>query len=458
MTSTSSPIVRFAPSPTGRLHIGNMRTALFNWLYAKKNGGQFVLRLDDTDQERSTQEFADGIVEDLAWMGIHPDRVEKQSSRFELYDEVAKKLRDAGLLYACYETPDEIDRRRKRLMARGLAPVYDRAALKLTQEERDALEAEGKKPHWRFLLPNFADTPFETRRTEVKFDDVLRGEQTVDLASMSDPVLVRGDGTYLYTLPSVVDDLDMGVTHVIRGGDHIANTGAQIAIFEAIGDVVPEFGHHNLLQDASGEGLSKRTGALSVMSLREDGLEPMSIASMATLTGTGQAIEACVSMEVLGETLDFTKVSKSNSKFDPADLVALNEKLLHDMSYTDAQPRLEAMECDLGEAFWEAARPNLSRFADVKQWADIVAGKFESAEIDAEDVDFLKEAKTLLPAAPWDASIWSTWTSALKEKTGRKGRGLFMPLRLALTGQGHGPELADLLPLIGSEETLRRLP
>jgi len=458
MTHSTSPIVRFAPSPTGRLHIGNMRTALFNWLYAKKNNGQFILRLDDTDQERSTQEFADGIVEDLAWMGITPDRTEKQSDRFELYDQAAKKLRDSGLLYACYETPDEIDRRRKRLMARGLAPVYDRAALKLTADERAAFEAEGRTPHWRFLLPNFADNPFETRRTEVKFDDVLRGEQTVDLASMSDPVLIRGDGSYLYTLPSVVDDLDMGVTHVIRGGDHIANTGAQIAVFNAISDVVPEFGHHNLLQNASGEGLSKRTGALSVMSLREDGLEPMSIASLATLTGTGQAIEVCQNLDVLGATLDFTKVSKSNSKFDPADLVALNEKLLHEMSFSVAQPRLVELDCDLGETFWEVARPNLSRFSDIKQWADIVAGKFESADIAPEDTEFLGTAKELLPQAPWDASIWSTWTSALKEKTGRKGRGLFMPLRLALTGQGHGPELADLLPLIGWEETLRRLP
>lgn len=263
MSTNSSPVVRFAPSPTGRLHIGNIRTALFNWLYAKKAGGKFVLRLDDTDVERSTQEFADGIVEDLAWLGIVPDRMEKQSGRFDLYDQAAEKLRGAGLLYPCYESSDEIERRRKRLMARGLPPVYDREALKLTEEQKAEFEAQGKKPHWRFLLPNFESSPFEIRRTEVHFDDGMRGKQTVDLGSMSDPVLIREDGTYLYTLPSVVDDIDMGITTIIRGGDHITNSGAQIAIFEALGGPVPGFAHHNLLQDASGDGLSKRTGALS---------------------------------------------------------------------------------------------------------------------------------------------------------------------------------------------------
>jgi len=458
MTNTSSPTVRFAPSPTGRLHIGNIRTALYNWLFAKKQAGSFILRLDDTDVERSTEEFARGIVDDLAWLGINPDRQEKQSDRFDVYDKAAEKLRAEGLLYPCYETPDEIDRRRKRLMARGLPPVYDRAGLKLTDDEKAAFEAEGRKPHWRFLLPNFADSPFETQRTEVRFDDVVRGEQVVDLASMSDPVLIRGDGTYLYTLPSVVDDIDMGVTHVIRGGDHITNTGAQIAIFKALGGPIPEFGHHNLLQDASGEGLSKRTGALSIASLKEQGLEPMSVASLATLIGTGQAVEECSNLDTLAEVFDPIKVSKSDAKFDASDLTALNEKLLHGLSYSDAKDRLETLGADRGEAFWEAVRENLVYFKDVAEWADIVDGKFDAIALEADDADFIATAKASLPADPWSDDVWSVWTGALKQETGRKGRQLFMPLRKVLTGKEHGPDLGKLLPVIGREGTLARLP
>lgn len=458
MTTDSAPTVRFAPSPTGRLHIGNIRTALFNWLFAKKNGGSFVLRLDDTDQERSTDEFAQGIIDDLKWLGIDPDRTEKQSSRFAEYDKAAEKLRAEGLLYPCYESPDEIDRKRKRLMARGLPPVYDRAALKLTDEQKQELEAEGHKPHWRFLLPNFADSPFETQRTEVRFDDVIRGEQTVDLASMSDPVLIRGDGTYLYTLPSVVDDIEFGVTHVIRGGDHVTNTGAQITIFDALGGPTPQFGHHNLLQDASGEGLSKRTGALSIASLNADGLEPMAVASLATLIGTGQPVEACTNLDELGALFDPTKVSKSDAKFDAEDLVNLNEKLLHEMSYSDAKARLAELDADLGEPFWLTVRANLCRFKDVSMWASIVNGDFETVSFDEDDTAFIAQAKTLLPDGPWGEDIWSAWTSALKEATGRKGKQLFMPLRQVLTGQAHGPDLGQLLPIIGREGTLRRLP
>ena len=457
MTNLPEPVVRFAPSPTGRLHIGNIRTALINWLFAKKNGGSFILRLDDTDRERSTEEFALGIVEDLNWLGINPDFQAKQSERFEKYDAAAAKLKEQRVLYPCYETPEEIERRRKRLMARGLPPVYDRSALKLTAEEKAELESQGKKPHWRFLLPNFAESPFETQRTEIKWDDVMCGEQTVDLASMSDPVLIRGDGTYLYTLPSVVDDLDMGVTHVIRGGDHITNTGAQIAIFEAVGGRSPIFGHHNLLTSADGEGLSKRKGALSLASLREDGLEPMAVASLATLIGTGQAVEACDSLKTLAETFDPSKVTRSAAKFDAADLVRLNEALLHNLAYDDAKPRLVALNADLGDAFWEAVRPNLSRFPDVRKWSAVVAGDFEPLAVESEDEEFIKLASELLPPDPWGENVWQEWTSALKEKTGRKGKALFMPLRKVLTGETHGPDLGQFLPVIGREGTLHRL-
>jgi glutamyl-tRNA synthetase len=458
MSNNTSPIVRFAPSPTGRLHIGNIRTALYNWLLAKKQNGQFVLRLDDTDQERSTAEFADGIVEDLAWLGIVPDRTEKQSDRFNVYDKVADDLRQKGLLYPCYETPDEIDRRRKRLMARGLPPVYDRAALKLSEEDKKSLEEQGQRPYWRFLLPNFTDTPFETQRTEIRFQDVLRGEQIVDLASMSDPVLIRGDGTYLYTLPSVVDDIDMGVTHVIRGGDHITNTGAQIAIFEAIGGPVPLFGHHNLLQDASGEGLSKRTGALSIASLRQAGYEAMAVASLATLIGTGQAVEACDDIAHLAKVFDPEKVSRSNAKFSVSDLDGLNDRLLHDMSYADAKPRLVDLQADLGEDFWLTIRANISRFKQAGEWAAIVEGHFDTLPPEQDDLAFLGQASASLPDAPWDTDTWPNWTAVLKEETGRKGRSLFMPLRKALTGRDHGPDMRQLLPVIGLERTRRRLP
>ncbi|MEP0944277.1 MAG: glutamate--tRNA ligase [Rhizobiaceae bacterium] len=453
-----TPTVRFAPSPTGRLHIGNIRTALYNWLFAKKQGGDFILRLDDTDVERSTDEFAQGIVEDLAWLGMVADRKEKQSDRFATYDAVADDLRAKGLLYPCYESASEIDRKRKRLMARGMPPVYDRAALKLSEEEKAELEAEGKQPHWRFLLPNFVEDPFATQRSEVRFEDVIRGEQTVDLASMSDPVLIREDGTYLYTLPSVVDDIDMGVTHVIRGGDHITNTGAQIAIFEAVGGPVPQFGHHNLLQDASGEGLSKRTGALSIASLREEGFEPMAVASLATLIGTGQAVEACEDIDMLAQVFDPSKVSKSNAKFSVSDLDGLNDKLLYGMEYSDAQPRLAAIEADLGEAFWQAVRPNIHRFEQVQQWGEIVEGRFDAQPVADEDQAFLFKAAELLPQEPWGEDVWPTWTSALKAETGRKGRQLFMPLRLALTGKDHGPDMRQLMPVIGFEGTRRRLP
>lgn len=457
MTDSNSTVVRFAPSPTGRIHIGNIRTALYNWLYAKKNDGQFILRLDDTDQERSTQEFADAISEDLNWLGIVPDRKEKQSDRIASYDEAAQKLREAGLLYPCYETPDEIDRRRKRQMARGLPPVYDRSALKLSKEEISEFEAQGRTPHWRFLLPNFEEDPFAPQRTEVKFEDVMRGEQTVDLASMSDPVLIRGDGTYLYTLPSVVDDIEMGVTHVIRGGDHITNTGAQIALFKAVGGTAPKFGHHNLLTDVTGDGLSKRKGALSISSLREDGLEPMSVSSLATLIGTGQSVEACTSMDHLAQVFLPEKVSRSPAKFDPAELLSLNEKLLHGMAYSSVQDRLIELSCDHGEAFWEAVKPNLSRFKNVALWGQIVDGSFEPLAIDDDDKEYISTASSILSKLIWSPDIWKELTGALKQETGRKGRALFMPLRKVLTGQEHGPDMAQFLPVIGQENALRRL-
>lgn len=453
--------VRFAPSPTGYIHIGNTRTALSNWLFAQKNGGKFILRYDDTDVERSKEEYAQAIAVDLDWLGITPDRVEYQSKRFDVYGKAVEKLKQAGLLYACYETADELERRRKLRLARRLPPVYGREGLKLTGEDKAAFEAEGRKPHWRFLLPNFDTDPFNTRRTDVHWDDLVRGPQTVDLASMSDPVLVREDGTYLYTLPSVVDDIDLGITHIIRGDDHVTNTGVQIAIFEALGAKAPVFGHHNLLTTISGEGLSKRTGALSVGSLREGGFEPMAVASLAVLIGTSESVSAAPNMESLAERFDLASISKSSAKFDPAELDTLNRVLLHEMPFSEAEPRLAALGIsgDKAEPFWLAVRGNLNRFKDSAHWWSIVDGELpETPAFSDEDRAFLREAFSLLPPAPWDHQTWKIWTEAVKAATGRKGKNLFMPMRLALTGQAHGPELADLLVLIGLERTLSRRP
>ena len=456
-----SVTVRFAPSPTGAIHIGNARTALFNWLFARKNGGKFILRFDDTDTQRSRQEYADRIQEDLHWLGIDPDVTVHQSARFDTYDAAVGRLKEAGLLYACYETAEELERRRKIRLSRRLPPVYGREALKLSEEERENFEAEGRKPHWRFLLPNFADDPFQPERTEIHWDDVVRGPQTVDLASISDPVLVREDSTYLYTLPSVVDDIEMGVTHVIRGDDHVTNTGAQIAIFRALGAKEPAFGHHNLLTTVSGEGLSKRTGALSIGGLREAGIEPMAIASLAVLLGTSESVSAAHSMEELAERFDPASASKSSAKFDPAELKTLNRALLHSMSFEEAQSRLSELGVtgSSAEPFWLAVRGNLETFAEAGDWWRIVRdGPEQQPELSDEDVSFVRAAFDLLPLEPWDGSTWKSWTEAVKGATGRKGRALFMPLRLALTGRESGPELADLLPLLGREGTLARRP
>jgi glutamyl-tRNA synthetase len=438
------PIVRFAPSPTGRLHIGNLRPALLNWLYALKRNGTFILRYDDTDLARSTQEFADGIATDLGWIGIHPHKFFKQSERFALYDAACDRLRKDGRLYACYETAEELDRRRKRQQARGLPPIYDRASLKLTDAEKTAFEAEGRKPHWRFLLD--AKT--------VQWDDMVRGLSHIDCGSLSDPVLIREDGAYLYTLPSVVDDIEMAVTDVIRGEDHVTNTAVQIQIIEALGGAVPRFGHHNLLTDASGQGLSKRLGHLSLAGLRDDGMEPMAVASLAVLVGSSEAVRPVASMQELAEIVDLDRLSRAPAKFEVSELEHLNAKMLHATAYADIATRLADIGVGGGEAFWLAVRGNCTRLKDATIWWPIVNGPVEPV---IEDRNFADAALSVLPAAPWDETTWAAWTKAVKEKTGASGKALFMPLRLALTGLEHGPELKALLPLIGPERTTKRL-
>jgi len=438
------PIVRFAPSPTGRIHIGNLRPALLNWLFARRDGGAFILRFDDTDQERSREEYVEGIREDLRWLGLDWDIEARQSERFARYAAAVETLKAAGRLYACHETPDELERRRKRQLAQGLPPVYDRAALKLTPEERKELETAGRPPHWRFLLQD---------RT-VAWDDLIRGPQTIEASSLSDPVLVRADGTYLYTLPSVVDDIEFGITHVIRGEDHVANTGVQIQLFEALGAAPPAFAHHNLLVGADGQALSKRLGSLSIRSFREEGLEPLAVLSHSATIGTSHAVAPYKSLNALASLFDFDKLSRAPARFDTDELKSLNARLLHELDYSEVAGRLDAAAIGGGEAFWNAVRGNLRIFDDVKRWWSIVNGQI-TPEIESEDV--LAAALELLPAEPWTAATWGEWTDAVKKSSGVKGKALFHPLRLALTGRGDGPELKHLLPVIGRGKAAARL-
>ena len=442
----TSPVVRFAPSPTGLIHIGNARTALLNALYARRLDGRFVLRLDDTDRERSKPEYADAIGEDLAWLGILPDRFERQSDRTDLYEAAVEKLKAQGRLYPAYETPDELERRRRRQLARGLPPVYDRAALRLTGEEVSAFEAEGRKPHWRFRLDG----------RKVEWLDGIRGQQVVDTASLSDPVLVRADGSFLYTLPSVVDDIDMGVTDVIRGEDHVTNTGVQIEIFEALGGPVPRFAHHNLLASTTGEALSKRLGSLSIRGLRDAGYEAMTVASIAVLIGSSEAVQAYRDLADLSAHVELSSVSRSTAKFDPHELETINARLVHGLVYDEVVHRLEALDADLGEAFWLAVRENLVKFVDVVDWVKVVRDDGVSRR-DPADTDFLAEAARLLPEEPWTEETWGVWTKAVQADTGRKGKMLFLPLRRAITGLDHGPEMKRLLPIIGRRATSARL-
>ena len=442
MTDT---VVRYAPSPTGRLHLGNARPMLLNWLFAKARSGRYILRLDDTDVARSTEESALGILADLAWLGIVPDTKVRQSDRTALYDAARDRLIAAGRLYPAYETEDELDRKRARARALGKPPIYDRSALALTQVQKAAFEAEGRKPHWRFRLDG----------KPVHFDDLIKGPQTVNTASMSDPVLVRADGTYLYTLPSVVDDIDLGITHVIRGEDHVSNTGTQIEIFEALGGEVPAFAHHNLLTGADGEGLSKRLGSLSLSDLREAGYEAMAVAALAVLTGTSLPVGAYADLDAMAAGFELSVVSHGAARFDPAELDSLNARILHEMPFEVARPRLAALGLD-DQALWLALRGNLARFPEIADLATLVRGPVTPVIAD-EDRDFLASARDLLPPEPWSEATWGEWTNALKSATGRKGRALFHPLRLALTGREAGPELRSLLPLLGRTESLARL-
>lgn len=428
--------VRFAPSPTGLLHVGNARTALLNFLFAKKNGGQFWLRIDDTDAARSTREFEQAIYRDLEWLGLKWDATDRQANRLTKYSTAFYQLQARGLIYPAYETEDELNRQRSLLAARKLPPVYNRASLDPANKAK--WEAEGRKPHWRFKLS----------RTPVKWVDLIRGPVEIDTATLSDPVLVREDGSFLYTFPSVVDDIDMGITHVIRGEDHVTNTAAQVEIFQALNAPVPQFAHHPLLVGAGGEALSKRLGSLSLKQLREEGLEPMAIASYLAKIGTSDAVEPRITLGELASECDFARISRSPAHFVTEELDALNARTLHILPYSVVRDR-----AGVDEATWDAIRPNLIKLSDAADMARLITGPVTPVI----EGDLAAKALPLLPSEPWDETTWGLWTKAVAAETGAKGRALFHPLRLALTGLEHGPELKKLLPLIGRARTLARL-
>lgn len=438
---TAPVVTRFAPSPTGRLHVGNVRTALLNWLTARKLGGRFLLRLDDTDVARSTEAFAQGIRDDLAWLGLAPDGEVRQSDRLARYAEVLERLAAAGHAYPAWETPEELELKRKVLLASGRPPVYDRAALALTAADRARLEAEGRTPYWRFRLS--PDLPH-------RWDDLVRGPSHIDPASLSDPVIRRADGSWLYMLPSVIDDIDMGVTHVIRGEDHVTNTGIQLQMFAALGHPAPAFGHAPLLTGSEGK-LSKRLGAIGVAEFRAAGIEPLAVRALLARLGTSLPVEPVTSDAPLIEAFDLAHLGRAHPRFDEAELAALNAKILHALPYEAVRDRIS-----LSEAEWLAVRGNIRTLAEAEEWKQVIRGP-EAPDPQPDEAGFLGEAATLLETLEMGPDTWGTLTAALAERTGRRGKALFLPLRLALTGRSSGPDMAALLPLIGRERALARL-
>ncbi|KAJ56386.1 glutamyl-tRNA ligase [Actibacterium mucosum KCTC 23349] len=431
-------VTRFAPSPTGYLHIGNLRTALFNYLITRKAGGTFILRLDDTDPERSKQEYVDGIREDLEWLGITWDREERQSARLDRYAETADKLREINRFYECFETPTELDLKRKKQLNMGKPPVYDRAALNLSEDDKASLRAD-RNGHWRFLLDH----------QRIEWTDGVLGDISIDAASVSDPVLIRGDGQVLYTLASVVDDTDMGVTHVVRGSDHVTNTATQIQMIQAIGGQVPEFAHHSLLTGPQGEALSKRLGTLSLRDLREQGVEPMALLSLLARLGSSQPVELRASMDELVEGFDINHFGAAPTKFDAQDLFPLTANYLQGqpLSYVADQVAELGVPAGLAEGFWTVVRDNITTKGDMAEWWALFRDG-ATPLVEDDDVNFVQQAFDMLGEPPYATDTWSTWTSAVKEATGRKGKGLFMPLRKAVTGRQRGPEMADVMPLL----------
>ncbi|MES2339866.1 MAG: glutamate--tRNA ligase [Pseudomonadota bacterium] len=437
-----TPITRFAPSPTGHLHIGNLRTALHNWMFARAHGGRFLLRIDDTDALRSEERFVDSIRADLDWMGLTPDAEVRQSARFELYEARFAELRAAGRVYPAYETAQELDLKRKIQRGRGLPPIYDRAALSLTDADRAALEADGVRPHWRFRLD----------AAPIVWDDLIRGRQAFDPATMSDPVVRRADGSWLYLLPSVIDDIDMAITHVVRGEDHVSNTAAQLQMFAALGAQPPAFAHEALLTGSEGK-LSKRLGSLGIDHFRGAGIEPQAIVALLARLGTSDPVEPLADPAPLIAGFDFARFGRAPARFDEAELAGLNARIVHQLDYATVADRLPA---GMTAEAWAAIRPNLATVADAADWWTVVEGPVTAA-VDPDDRAFLAQAAGIAAAIDWGGDPWHALTAALKEATGRKGKPLFLSLRRALTGRDHGPDMAALLPLIGATRAVERL-
>ena len=437
-------VTRFAPSPTGLLHLGNIRTALINWLYARTNNGKFILRIDDTDLERSKDEYISQIKYDLDWLGIDYDETFNQSSRFDRYREQFEKLKADGRIYPCYETPEELERKRKLLIAAGGKQVYDRSAMELTDQQKKDYEAEGRKPHWRFLL--------KTER--MKWDDLLKGEIDIDLTSLSDPVLFREDGVPLYTFSSAVDDIDYDITNVIRGDDHTSNTAVQVEIINALDQNKITFAHHALLKASSGDKLSKRDNVISISSFREANMEPISILSLLATIGTSNSIELKDNIDQIKSEFKLSTISTSPGRIEIDVLNALNKKQDQKYNFSEIEERLKKIDEKIDQKFWETIRGNLNVVEDIKQWTDIV---FNSETIKPSDKDYIKIAMELIPDDPWNDETWGLWTSAIKEKTGRKGKELFLPLREAFTGLNHGPEMKLLIQLLGREKIIERV-
>ncbi len=445
MSKNETVKVRFAPSPTGYLHVGNVRTALVNWLFARHTGGQFLLRLDDTDRERSSDAFAEAIEEDMAWLGLDWDEKLRQSDRLKSYQIAIDDLKEKGRLYPCFETPEELSLKRKSLLSRGKPPIYDRAALDLSASEIAEMEDAGRKPHWRFRLGGEA----------LAWNDLVHGDLHFEPANLSDPVLIRSDAYPLYTLTSVVDDIDTAITHVVRGDDHIANSAVQIDLIHALGGDAPVFAHLPLLTDFEGGELSKRIGGLALRDLRAEGIEPMAINSHLARLGTSAAIAHALTLDELVAEFDFSRFSRNSPKFDADELRRLNAALLHGSSFEVMAPHLKSAGMgEVDEALWEAVRPNLERLEDIRGWIHVCRGALTPVIADRE---FIEAALGCLPDEPWDEATWGKWTKEVKALSGRKGRELFLPLRLALTGLDHGPELKALLPIIGRDRALARL-
>ncbi|MEX5600236.1 glutamate--tRNA ligase [Pseudophaeobacter sp. C1-32P7] len=430
---------RFAPSPTGYIHVGNLRTALMNYLIARKAGGTFILRIDDTDPERSKEEYVDAIKQDLEWLGLGWDRIERQSERLDRYHEAADKLREMGRFYEAFETPTELDLKRKKQLNMGKPPVYDRAALELSEDEKAALRAERGDGVWRFKLDH----------QRIEWNDGILGDISIDAASVSDPVLIRGDGQFLYTLASVVDDTEFGVTHVVRGSDHVTNTATQIQIIEALGGKVPEFAHHSLLTGPQGEALSKRLGTLALRDLREQGVQPMALLSLMARLGSSDPVELRSEMAELIEGFDINRFGAAPTKFDVEDLFPLTGRYLQSLPLEAVQEQVEALgvPAEKQAAFWDMAKENITTLKDLEGWWTLCRDGAEPLIAD-EDKDFIAEAMALLPDGPYDATTWGSWTAAVKEATGRKGKSLFMPLRHAVTGMERGPDMSALLALM----------